>query len=64
MRITKACSTECRECHGLGYTPATAAEMVTEDFEPYLEIGTKRDIDGRPLAGSGCPRCHGTGQRT
>lgn len=62
MRITKARKTECRECYGLGYTPATAAEMVTENFEPYLEIGTQRTLDGVPLVGSGCPRCLGLGQ--
>lgn len=58
MRITGALKTECPHCRGLGYTPQTSAEMETQwsrDNQDYVEIKTIRQ-------GSGCPRCHGTGQ--
>ena len=64
MRITGASSHECPTCHGLGYTQACQAEMVTSlirDFG-YVETATRRGIDGRALVGSGCLRCGGTGQ--
>lgn len=58
QRITGARSSECRTCHGLGYTTETSAEMETR-FEPSYGW-----VEARTLAqGSGCPACFGTGQR-
>ncbi len=61
MRITGKLLTECPECHGVGYTPATAAEMHAHCEDPDLEQFTVYR-DNVPQLGSGCPRCLGTGQ--
>jgi hypothetical protein len=57
MRITKALATECSFCEGLGYTPDTAARMITRRDRDYgiVEVRTVRQ-------GSGCPACLGLGQ--
>lgn len=55
-RITKARSTECPACQGMGYTRATC----TETAQVIDKDGKSRIVTTR--LGSGCPRCLGTGQ--
>lgn len=58
MRITKALPSECPACHGMGFTEGSATEMemvFNAEMNGYVEV--------RTLAkGSGCWKCHGTGQ--
>ena len=56
-RTTGKLPTECPDCHGLGYTRATSAEMETAfRFEQgYVEVKTLQ-------LGSACPLCGGLGQ--
>lgn len=66
-RITRSLATECFVCNGLGYTRATAAEMKCRNPYPseVLEYGLhpREFVECQTLKrGSGCPRCHGTGQ--
>ncbi len=58
MRTTKAKPTECPACRGMGFTEGSATEMemlFSPEMNGYVEVRTAAQ-------GSGCWKCHGTGQ--
>ncbi len=68
MRLTRALSSECPQCKGLGYTKQCEATMNHKNIAPrgeepdWVEVSTVRNTEGRALVGSGCLMCLGLGQ--
>ena len=64
-RITGKLPTECDACHGTGHTRESEPCMRYAQHPEHgtIELGTLTDTFTRkPLVGSGCLKCGGTGQ--
>jgi hypothetical protein len=58
MRITKALATECKTCHGVGYTDETGPRMETAIHPEFGEVEV-RTLE----QGYACLVCCGLGQQ-